>query len=139
MWYFNLEGIWSPLALLLVIALTSLVAYLLYMMGNASYTKTKYKGQPFISGNPPPTDVRKIHVGGDNLFWGFTKALEKYFDRIVKGHTGVINDYVYWVVMALAGTLVFMMIGEISQIIFFFIFALAVILFFVYLSLEDGR
>lgn len=139
MGYYNLEGIWSPLVMILVIAVTTLVAYLFYYMGNSSYTRTKYKGEPFISGNAPPTDVSKIHVGGDNLFWGFTEALEKYFDKVIKGHTGVINDYIYWMVLSIAGAFVYIYIGVMGVFLYFMIFALAVILFFIYLSLEDGR
>jgi len=102
-----LEDFWSPIVMILVILLTTFVAYLIYRMGNSSYNKTKHKGEPFISGNKPPTDVSKIHVGGDNLFWGFTNALKSYFEPLVKGHTGIVNDYLYWVVCTLAVILVY--------------------------------
>ncbi|MBS3816503.1 MAG: hydrogenase [Candidatus Thermoplasmatota archaeon] len=102
-----LEGIWSPIVFILVIILASIVAYWLYRMGNSQYEKTEHSGDPFISGNRPPGDIRKIHVGGDNLFWGLTKALKDYFDPLIEGHTGKLNDYMYWVVVTLAVVLVY--------------------------------
>ncbi|MBS3789366.1 MAG: hydrogenase [Candidatus Thermoplasmatota archaeon] len=102
-----LEGIWSPIVFILVILITTLVAYILYEMGNPSYKRTKHKGEPFISGNRPPKDIRKIHVPGDNLFWGFTEALKNYFEPLVEGHTGKLNDYMYWVVITLAVVLIY--------------------------------
>ncbi len=86
----------------------ALVAYLFYQMGESSYKKTRLKGDPFISGNRPSKDPRDIHVGGDNLYWGFTHALRKYLDPLVEGHTGIVNDYVYWFVVTLAFVLVFL-------------------------------
>lgn len=98
---------WNPLAFILVIILTGIVSYILYSMGNSAYKKTKHKGEPFISGNRGPDDVGKIHVGGDNLFWGFTRALRRYFDPVVKGHTGIVNDYIYWIVITMSVVLVY--------------------------------
>ena len=102
-----LEGIWSPIAFILIILLTTLVAYWLYKMGNAQYKKTQHKGELFISGNQPPEDIRSIHVSGDNLFWGFTNALKNYFEPLIEGHTGRLNDYVYWIIITLAVVLIY--------------------------------
>lgn len=97
-----LEGVWSPVVFILVSVITALVAYILYKMGNPDYNRTEHKGEPFISGNQPPDDIRKIHVSADNLFWGFTDAFKNYFEPLVEGHTGKLNDYMYWVVITLA-------------------------------------
>lgn len=97
--------------MILVILITGLIAYLFYLMGNPSYKRTKHKGEPFISGNRPPKDVRKIHVGGDNLFWGFTRAMKRYFEPVIKGHTGIVNDYVYWILLTLAVVLIYIYIA----------------------------
>ncbi len=98
----GIKGIWSPLVLILVILIMTVIAYLIYRMGNPAYNRTKLKGQPFISGNAPFKDPGRMHVGGDNLFWGFTKALNRYFEPLVKGHTGIVNDYVYWFIVTMA-------------------------------------
>jgi len=105
-----LKDMWSPIAFILVLVLTALVAYMFYSLGNPAYKRTKHKGEPFISGNAPPKDVRLIHVGGDNVFWGFTHALRKYLDPLVKGHTGILNDYVYWMVITMALVLIYVYI-----------------------------
>ncbi|MFW6047777.1 MAG: hydrogenase [Candidatus Natronoplasma sp.] len=102
-----LEGLWSPIVFLLVILLNLLIAYLLYRMGNPEYKKTKHSGEPFISGNRPPGDIKKIHVAGDNLYWGFREALKRYYEPLVKGHTGRLNDYMYWVVITFAVVLIY--------------------------------
>ncbi len=102
-----LEEMWSPIIFILVVLLNLAVAYWLYKMGNPAYNKTEHSGEPFISGNRPPEDVRKIHVAGDNLFWGFTDALKQYFGPLIEGHTGRLNDYMYWVVITLAVVLVY--------------------------------
>ncbi len=105
------EVYWSPIVLILVIILTTLVAYLFYRMGQSEFEDTEHKGEPFISGNRPPKKAGDIHVGGDNLFWGFTRALRKYFDPLIKGHTGIVNDYLYWIICTLAVVLIFIYIA----------------------------
>nr|AGF92982.1 membrane bound hydrogenase subunit mbhI [uncultured organism] len=103
-----LQDFWSPIVMFLVIILTGFVVYLLYRMGNPDFKRTEHKGEPFISANRPPEDIGKIHVGGDNVFWGFIKALENYFEPLIKGHTGIVNDYMYWIVCTLAVVLVYL-------------------------------
>ncbi len=102
-----LKDMWSPIIFISIVLLNLLIVYWLYKMGNSDYKKTKHSGEPFISGNRPPGDVRRVHVAGDNLFWGFRDALKQYFDPLIKGHTGSINDYMYWIVITLAVVLVY--------------------------------
>ncbi len=102
-----LKDMWSPIVFIIVSLLTALVAYMFYRIGDEGYKRTRHKGEPFISGNMPPKDPRMIHVGGDNVFWGFTHALRKYLDPLVKAHTGIINDYVYWMVITMALVLIY--------------------------------
>ncbi|MFP4608192.1 MAG: hypothetical protein ACLFNY_01260 [Candidatus Aenigmatarchaeota archaeon] len=102
-----LEEIWSPIIFILVVLLNLAVAYWLYKMGNAGFQKTEHSGEPFISGNRPPGDLKKIHVAGDNLFWGFRDALKRYYEPVIEGHTGILNDYMYWIVITLAVVLVY--------------------------------
>lgn len=97
---------WHPIVLLVVGIIVGLVVYFLYSLGNSSYKKTKYKGKPFLSGNSGPEKPEDLHVGGSNLYWGFTQALKRYFDSLVSGHTGIINDYLYWFMITLAVVMV---------------------------------
>ncbi len=97
---------WHPLVLILLALIVAVVVYLLYRMGNPSYKETKYKREPFLSGNRSPEDSDALHIGGSNLYWGFTRALKNYFEPLVKGHTGILNDYLYWLIITIAVVMV---------------------------------
>lgn len=42
------------------------------------------------------------HVSGNDLFWGFKHNLRHYFEFMHGAHSGVVNDYVLWVVATAA-------------------------------------
>lgn len=50
------------------------------------------------------------HVAGSDLFWGFKHDFKGYFKFIQGMHSGVVNDYALWVVVAAAIITVFMFI-----------------------------
>ncbi len=90
---------WNPLVLILLALIVGVLVYMIYRLGNHSYKETKYKREPFLSGNSPADDPDSLHIGGSNLYWGFTRALKRYFEPLVRGHTGLLNDYLYWFVI----------------------------------------
>jgi multicomponent Na+:H+ antiporter subunit D len=47
-------------------------------------------------------------IGGHDLFWGLKHELRVYFDGIHKAHSGVVNDYVLWVVACLAVVVIYL-------------------------------
>ena len=49
-------------------------------------------------------------VGGDDLFWGFKHNWRHYFGFMHELHSGVVNDYALWAVVALALALLYAMI-----------------------------
>ena len=49
-------------------------------------------------------------VGGGDLFWGFKHNWRHYFDFMHDLHSGIVNDYALWAVVALALAIVYMMI-----------------------------
>ena len=49
-------------------------------------------------------------VGGDDLFWGFKHNWKHYFSFMHELHSGVVNDYSLWAVVALALALLYAMI-----------------------------
>ena len=58
----------------------------------------------------PSSPVKKafIHkVGGSDLFWGFKHNLKKYFSYMHDWHSGIVNDYALYGVVAIAFVLVF--------------------------------
>ena len=49
-------------------------------------------------------------VGGDDLFWGFKHNWRHYFDFMHELHSGIVNDYALWAVIALALAMLYAMI-----------------------------
>ena len=96
------NGVWSPVSwlCLLMIALLALTVvatsakYDKVSLGEAS--ETKY--QLFYGGEA------NFHsqVGSDDLFWGFKHNWRHYFSFMHELHSGVVNDYALWAVVALA-------------------------------------
>ena len=46
-------------------------------------------------------------VGGEDLFWGFKHNWKGYFNFMHELHSGIVNDYALWAVVALAICAVF--------------------------------
>jgi hypothetical protein len=88
-------GFWSPIVWVIAIAVVSLVAYIIWSLGEKEYRKDTEQTRPFISGNPEPAKGM-VHIRAGNLYWGFTEALKGYYDWLVPAHTGIVNDYVLW-------------------------------------------
>ena len=49
-------------------------------------------------------------VGGGDLFWGFKHNWRHYFSFMHNLHSGIVNDYALWAVVALALVTVFLQI-----------------------------
>ena len=106
-------GVWTPInwLLLLCIALLALTVAALvgrYDQVSASQgenVETKY--QLFYGGEQNVYS----QVGGGDLFWGFKHNWRHYFDFMHNLHSGIVNDYALWAVVALALAIVYMMIA----------------------------
>ena len=61
------------------------------------------KYEPFFSGE----ESLYSQVGGSDLFWGFKENCKKYFAYWHKWHSGVVNDYALYAVVALAFVLLY--------------------------------
>ena len=49
-------------------------------------------------------------VGGSDLFWGFKHNWRHYFDFMHNLHSGIVNDYALWAIIALALAVLFMLL-----------------------------
>ena len=49
-------------------------------------------------------------VGGDDMFWGFKHNWRHYFSFMHNLHSGIVNDYALWAVIALALAMLYAMI-----------------------------
>ena len=52
-----------------------------------------------------------MHVGGSNVYWGFTESLKWLYGSLEKMHTGNASDYILWFVIILG--VMFLIIGVI--------------------------
>jgi len=88
---------WSPLMLVAGVAIAIAIAYL------------GEQGMAFFSGNRHPDDG----IGSENLYWGFFKSMEGYYEFMKKMHSGIVNDYVFWFVLVVVVLLAGMAFGGI--------------------------
>ena len=110
---FNALGYWAPVQWLLILCIGLLAVTIVAVCGkydSVSEPKpecvdTKY--ELFWGGEPSEFS----QVGGGDLFWGFKYNWRHYFDFMHNLHSGVVNDYALWAVVALALAAVFITIA----------------------------
>ena len=110
---FTQTGIWEPVNWLLMLCIALLAITIVAVASkydNVSEKKTdgevESKYQLFYGGE---ANVYS-QVGGGDLFWGFKHNWRHYFSFMHELHSGIVNDYALWAVVALALAIVFMMI-----------------------------
>lgn len=106
-----LAGYWKPESWLLLFFVLLIAFILITTMNLKSRSKnnlevideldTKYES--FTGGEKEEYS----HVGGHDLFWGLKHQLKGYFNAIHEAHSGVVNDYVLWVVACLAVVIIY--------------------------------
>lgn len=99
-------GYWNPLLWLAAAAGATLLALLFWARGRKDYRRGEGE-LPFLSGE----EVPGAHVGGGHLYWGFVEGLRPYVERLRAFHTGLVNDYVGWLVVILAVVLLLVLVG----------------------------
>jgi len=87
-------GYWSPIVWIVAFIVAFLMAYIMWGMGEKKHAKGEQE-KPFLSGQDEPSK-EAVHVRAGNIYWGFTETLSGYYDFMKKIHTGIINDYVLW-------------------------------------------
>lgn len=105
-------GCWEPVSWLLILAITLLAVTIVAIAGKydnvsrctAAQTDTKH--DLFFGGE----ESVYSQVGGGDLFWGFKHNWRHYFSFMHDLHSGVVNDYALWAIVALALALLFMLI-----------------------------
>lgn len=105
-------GCWSPAAWLCLMLITLLAVTIVAVAGKYDRVSeqrpqcvdTKY--DTFFGGE----ESVYSQVGGEDMFWGFKHNWRHYFSFMHELHSGIVNDYALWAVVALAITIVFMMV-----------------------------
>ncbi len=105
-------GCWSPLSWLCILLIALLAVTIVAVAGkydNVSRSKTpvlESKYDLFFGGE----ESVYSQVGGEDLFWGFKHNWRHYFKFMHDLHSGVVNDYALWAIVALALAMLFMLI-----------------------------
>lgn len=109
---FNAVGYWSPISWLLLLCIALLGITIAAISGKYDSVSVN-KGEELDSKYDLFFGGEKSvysQVGGGDLFWGFKHNWRHYFGFMEKLHSGVLNDYALWAVVALALAMVFMLI-----------------------------
>lgn len=96
---------WNPLTWLVLFVVVFAAVAIVILTGKKSRgavleTAENVDGKyaTFFGGEASPFS----HVSGSDLFWGFKKDWKGYFSFMDNLHSGIVNDYALWVVVALA-------------------------------------
>lgn len=95
---FTGQGSWNAVVFLGAIAITTIIALILYSRGQRGTVPKGEGKKPYLWGNPTEIDGRPIVIPGSNVYWGFVEALKPYYKPMEKIHSGLINEYVFWLV-----------------------------------------
>ena len=76
-----------------------MLVYIIRAIGNKKYAKGTAQTKPFLSGN---VEEPEGNVRAGDIYWGFIDAFKALYKPLVKGHTGIVNDYVGVFVVVLA-------------------------------------
>ena len=108
---FNELGYWSPVSWLLILCIALLAVTIVAVSGkydkvseSSEIADSKY--DLFFGGE------KSVHsqVGGGDLFWGFKHNWRHYFSFMHDLHSGIVNDYSLWAIVALAIVTLFIQI-----------------------------
>ena len=105
-------GVWSPISWLCILMIALLAICIVALsskydrVSENQGAKVEGKYDLFFGGEQSVYS----QVGGDDLFWGFKHNWRHYFSFMHELHSGVVNDYALWAVVALALDLLYAMI-----------------------------
>jgi hypothetical protein len=92
-------GAWEVYSWLIFFGIASFFVLWLRSVGRKDYKKGTDQDEIFYGGNPVPEDGAELAIPASSAYWGFTKALKPYYERLVALHTGIASDYVGWLVL----------------------------------------
>ena len=109
---FTSSGVWSPVSWLILMMIALLAVTIAVVSGkyeNVSQIaagETDEKHDLFFGGEKS----EYTQVGGSDLFWGFKVNWRHYFSGMHELHSGVVNDYALWGLVAVCLALFFVLI-----------------------------
>ena len=109
---FASAGVWSPISWLCLLMIALLAVTIVAIAGK--YDRVSVKTPESLTGKYDlfygGEETVFSQVGGDDLFWGFKHNWRHYFRFMHELHSGVVNDYALWAVVALALAVVYALI-----------------------------
>ena len=109
---FASAGVWSPISWLCLLMIALLAVSIVAIAGK--YDRVSVKSPENLGGKYDlfygGEQTVYSQVGGDDLFWGFKHNWRHYFSFMHELHSGVVNDYSLWAVVALALAIVYALI-----------------------------
>ncbi|MFC2008793.1 hydrogenase [Chloroflexota bacterium] len=95
---------WAPLLVVIAFIIVAIVTYAYRRRGQSSYKEGSEQTKIFLSGEDEP-EAGMRHVRSHNMYWGFFEAMKRYYDPVVRAHTGIVSDYLIWMfaLVALVG------------------------------------
>ncbi|MBQ8506905.1 MAG: hypothetical protein IJ466_05705 [Clostridia bacterium] len=104
---------WNPTLWLLLFVVVLAAVFIVIMLGRNNH-RIKHKEADVVDGKYATffggEKSVPSHAGGSDLFWGFKHDLKGYFHFMEHMHSGSINDYVMWVIAAMALVILFVFI-----------------------------
>jgi amino acid transporter len=99
---------WNPLIWIIAFLVVMVIVYLFRMRGQKKYKKDTDQARIFLCGEEVP-EAGERHIKVGNIYWGFFETLKEYYNHILRPHTGIVNDFVLWLVAitALTGIILF--------------------------------
>jgi len=114
----KLFGYWDALYFILVFTIGLILAYLLNEWAKRSGMGTREVGDGtkiFISGEDPDKVIPGFehlvgHYTGRNTMWGLINGVRKFFSVLREDHTGLLTDYVSYLLITTAFILVVLLV-----------------------------
>ena len=104
---------WNPVIAIIAFVILIAIALLFISRGQKKYKKGTAQTEVFLSGEEPPAEEQR-HVKSHNIYWGFFQTLKQYYDPTVRAHTGIVNDFIIWLVAIAALFAVIMLIASLT-------------------------
>ncbi len=98
---FTGQGSWNAVIFLGAVLITVLIAVGLYSRGQKGTVPKGEGRKPYLWGNPTEIDGRPLVIPGSNVYWGFIEALKSYYKPMERIHSGLINEYVFWLILTM--------------------------------------
>ena len=99
---------WAPLLIVVAFIIVAIITYAYRHRGESGYKEGTEQTKVFLSGEDEP-EAGMRHVRAHNMYWVFFEAMKRYYDPVVRAHTGIVNDYLIWMfgLIALVGVALF--------------------------------